>query len=425
MEEHRHNGRLRQHGTRQVVTNVDDTDPIIIYGGNWGLKNWSPAYNGTLHFTRLSMTSITYRFTGSSIAVYGPVGVTAVYGTPITTYQLDDAAPVSFTAPLVPGNDTLTNVLFFSTDNLDAAQHTLTIKRVSTDDAMYFFDFMQIGPDPLSVPLRTSIAAPVPSAATSTPAGITLAAPQASASSQSPAVASAIPLSISGQPSSSEELRVSTTASASLPFAPTDSTSVAGFLSLSLTGTGASSNNDPTPSSASAPPHKSTTTPYIAAGVVIGVVALLAAAGILYCVLRMKRHRSYKSIVQPFDGRRLSSSDLHADTDGPSPDSATCMIERSPASALGGASIEDVYSSFGKAGGVEESTASRHTSSPTSAQDLYDTTPPPTLPRMTMPVHDTDAGIRLGGGPLNEDADNDEPVLLPPAYSSTFGGERN
>lgn len=36
MEEHRHNGRLRQHGTRQAVTNVDDTDPIIIYEGNWG-----------------------------------------------------------------------------------------------------------------------------------------------------------------------------------------------------------------------------------------------------------------------------------------------------------------------------------------------------------------------------------------------------
>lgn len=44
---------------------------------------------------------------------------------------------------------------------------------------------------------------------------------------------------------------------------------------------------------------------------------------------------------------------------------------------------------------------------------------PSSLPRHWKPRRDVDAGVRLAGGPHG--TPTDEPELLPPAYSPTFG----
>lgn len=114
--------------------------------------------------------------------------------------------------------------------------------------------------------------------------------------------------------------------------------------------------------------------------------------------------------------------------DGPIPHSAAFMIERGPASALHAASTESsVYSIAEKAAGIEgeESDGSDRITLPVSAHDFDGATRSPAVTPSRVTMHDTDAGIRLAGGSLDEAADTHEPILLPPAYSSTFRGSHS
>lgn len=99
---------------------------------------------------------------GSTINVYGPIGVTANYGRPTSSYTIDNLSTVEFTAPIVTGFDPLTSVLFFSASNLSSGQHTLIVNRIGTDNSTYFVDFIEYTPGEPGPP-ASSTSSPNPS----------------------------------------------------------------------------------------------------------------------------------------------------------------------------------------------------------------------------------------------------------------------
>ena len=132
------------------------------------VRNMNRIEKKTTHY--VSTTTL-----ASSISIYGHVDITSKFGTPISTYTLDDSPSTTFTAPQTTESQPLNNVLFFSATNLTSEEHTLTARRVSTDGATYCFDFIQILPndnstisDPPTPPSSSSNATVTPLASPNT-----------------------------------------------------------------------------------------------------------------------------------------------------------------------------------------------------------------------------------------------------------------
>jgi hypothetical protein len=53
---------------------VGDTSTAIAYAGSWGRASYSSYLGGTVHYTRQAGATATLRYSGSSIAIVGPVG---------------------------------------------------------------------------------------------------------------------------------------------------------------------------------------------------------------------------------------------------------------------------------------------------------------------------------------------------------------
>ena len=107
---------------------------------------------------------------GTGVGVVG--AVSAVNGTtsPVSTYTLDDASPVTYTAP-TNATDTLYSQTFFLQQSLSASEHTLVINVTHASDAAPFlFDY--IGYIPLSSATSSSSLS-MTSGTSSAPAQIT------------------------------------------------------------------------------------------------------------------------------------------------------------------------------------------------------------------------------------------------------------
>ncbi|KAG5650007.1 hypothetical protein H0H81_001085 [Sphagnurus paluster] len=123
---------------------IDDTDPRIRYSSNWIAAAGTNEFDSTTHVTRQAGAQATFKFTGSSIAVYGTIPDTGAYkDAPVSTYSLDGASSVTFSPAI--GSTAQYRQLFFSSPKLSDGEHTLVITS-AVDQAYLWLDYFEITP---------------------------------------------------------------------------------------------------------------------------------------------------------------------------------------------------------------------------------------------------------------------------------------
>lgn len=164
----------------------DDTDPSITYNGNWSvlgvLSPDRPEYNGTVHHTadnsataditfqgKLSIHltfSVSYLLfvgavevnahlyyhpsAGTGISVYGSVNAPGIYGTPGSSYVLDQNGPLRFNASgsFRPPNRNivLSHVLLYQSSTVPDGRHTVKITPdgLADNGRAFYIDFFTV-----------------------------------------------------------------------------------------------------------------------------------------------------------------------------------------------------------------------------------------------------------------------------------------
>ncbi|KAJ3504503.1 hypothetical protein NLJ89_g7906 [Agrocybe chaxingu] len=126
-------------GSRQI----DDTDPAIVYtneGIDWGrYGDGTHEYNNTATLSVKQGATARFTFEGSSVAVYGTVGVNDILA--VSSYTIDGGSPVNYTMPRVSSNQY--RHLFFQSPTLPRGTHTLVIQTL-VDDGYYWLDFLTV-----------------------------------------------------------------------------------------------------------------------------------------------------------------------------------------------------------------------------------------------------------------------------------------
>ncbi|KIM26746.1 hypothetical protein M408DRAFT_25032 [Serendipita vermifera MAFF 305830] len=138
---------------------VDDSDPGIVYHGNWtklaavttlaisgGTTN---EYNSTVHGSHTAGDTLTYSFTGTSLGVWGTLDRTAMLGSPNATFTMDNLPPFTFNQTGhvksdLP-NNSMSHLLLYQSPRLADGEHTLTVTVApSATQAMFYVDFFMI-----------------------------------------------------------------------------------------------------------------------------------------------------------------------------------------------------------------------------------------------------------------------------------------
>ncbi|KAG5340502.1 hypothetical protein C0989_001409 [Termitomyces sp. Mn162] len=139
---------------QQVI--VDDDDASIIYHGDWS-RNIGPftshggelvsfPFHNATHQSTTVGSSVSFNFTGSSIAVYGSLSA-GVPGSITARYTLDSNVTTSkYDRPENPPQANavlaLRNFLFYSNGSLDAGDHTLLIEIEDVQSLTYDLDYI-------------------------------------------------------------------------------------------------------------------------------------------------------------------------------------------------------------------------------------------------------------------------------------------
>ncbi|KAH9478610.1 hypothetical protein JR316_0009067 [Psilocybe cubensis] len=139
---------------------VDDDDPAIQYAGSWirdtdefdagSLPDGFPLRNGT-HRTSKVGDTVTFRFFGTSYAVYGIFSWENL-GLLSATYTLDGSStaqsyPVTKSSPqFVKGDKEAVNLQYFSQDGLPPGEHLLIINVTQSQDVLYILDYITYTP---------------------------------------------------------------------------------------------------------------------------------------------------------------------------------------------------------------------------------------------------------------------------------------
>lgn len=136
---------------------VDDSNPSVVYGGNsaWteGFRPYSAItndFNSTVHWATTNGPTITYKFHGTGITVYGTIDQPGKNGLPGSRYTLDANPPVAINStgevPYPDPDVTYSHIPFFSATSLSASEeHTLTITVTDATDAKrYIFDYFAV-----------------------------------------------------------------------------------------------------------------------------------------------------------------------------------------------------------------------------------------------------------------------------------------
>ncbi|KIK04615.1 hypothetical protein K443DRAFT_675866 [Laccaria amethystina LaAM-08-1] len=137
---------------------VDDTDPHIVYnGGPWilddgsesKLGNFGPPYQNTLHGVRKGSGSLSYRFQGSAVMVYGTMNIRNTSGVidPKWACFVDGVAIPTIPPFQFPEN----NYPFCQQSQLPDGDHIITVNAMSNGQA-FWFDDIEYTPS-LGVPL--------------------------------------------------------------------------------------------------------------------------------------------------------------------------------------------------------------------------------------------------------------------------------
>ncbi|KAF8962593.1 hypothetical protein BDZ97DRAFT_1824447 [Flammula alnicola] len=164
---------------------VDNNDPAIQYDGSW-IENKNSFNAGTLpdgfpvgNTTQRSVTpgdTMTFRFSGTSVAIYGIFSWTNL-GIISATYTLDgnvqsQSYPVTASSPQhVSADAEASNFLFFSVDNIAAGNHTLVMNITEVENQTFILDYITYTPafsTLATMPNLTGISTPTPGSSTTT-----------------------------------------------------------------------------------------------------------------------------------------------------------------------------------------------------------------------------------------------------------------
>jgi hypothetical protein len=138
------------------TTIVDDQDAQFVYEGNWTTHASVQEYGQTSHLTRCTGCTVTLKFRGTSIAVYGtviaPQESQGLSVPPISKYSLEDGSSVEYSAH--PGAQDQYRGLFFKRDNLPMGDHVLIVQNLVQDD-FFLLDYVEVGSNYKSRPIGT------------------------------------------------------------------------------------------------------------------------------------------------------------------------------------------------------------------------------------------------------------------------------
>lgn len=162
---------------RKII--VDNEDPAIRYSGTWTrtpdefIPGHIPAglpFRNSTHRSTTAGNTITFKFSGTSLAVYG-VFSWANLGILGATYTIDGGVSVAGSYPVttsspqyIDGVGAISNFLFVTFDNLSTGEHTLVIRLLQCENKAFAFDYITYTP---SFANLASMPGFVPSASTS------------------------------------------------------------------------------------------------------------------------------------------------------------------------------------------------------------------------------------------------------------------
>ncbi|OSC96383.1 hypothetical protein PYCCODRAFT_87553 [Trametes coccinea BRFM310] len=192
---------------------VDDSDPKVVYSGDWGISNTEYAWHETLHFASEEGSTASLKFTGTWISVVGGGGDTNQFGYPSTSYVIDGKNYKTLQTSADASHDTyFDNVTMFTSPTLDAGEHTLVITNLNgTKPNTFWLDyFWYPAPDDLD-------GSAVSSAGSSTTHGTT------SQTSKTPATSHSMTTSSSTATTSSSTSTGSSPSNSSTSFSATSS----------------------------------------------------------------------------------------------------------------------------------------------------------------------------------------------------------
>ena len=238
----------------------------------------------TCNFKNLQFTYyFFFSAVGTKIAVYGDLGPTQINGVPTTMYAIDGVILGSYTAPFVASDGPVTTALFFQSQDLSDAKHTLVIKMTNgTSPNMFWFDYFSYTASQALVSSQTpSISSSVPTSSgvsRVTAHSSSESVPSISSQSSSPIPSSSGASSVTAQPSQASS-RTAPSSSAPGETIHSNTSSTVSIPSQSASASGTSSS-------------KTRIGPIIG-GVVGGVLFLIAFALFLFICLK-KRARRYE-----------------------------------------------------------------------------------------------------------------------------------
>ncbi|KAF9468701.1 hypothetical protein BDZ94DRAFT_1232248 [Collybia nuda] len=129
---------------------VDDRDPAIQYIGRWSPQGVSEEYNSTVHAPLEDGAQAVFKFTGTSIAVYGTLRSPHTPG--IATYSVDGGHSTTIRGPIT--SMVLFRQKLYQSPQLGNGGHILTITPTS-EGGGYFLDYFIITPNDVT-PQTTS-----------------------------------------------------------------------------------------------------------------------------------------------------------------------------------------------------------------------------------------------------------------------------
>ncbi|KAI0758012.1 hypothetical protein C8Q74DRAFT_1441657 [Fomes fomentarius] len=133
----------RAHREEVPAMQVDDADPSIQYTGDWIQDILKNAAGHSRHGAPSVGLTVSYRFHGGGIEVFGTIGQDS--GRPSTQYTIDGQHPTFYTVPhfaATPESQRQFNVSFYSQHGLGPGEHTLTITNVNgTSPNIFWLDY--------------------------------------------------------------------------------------------------------------------------------------------------------------------------------------------------------------------------------------------------------------------------------------------
>ncbi|KAF9457150.1 hypothetical protein BDZ94DRAFT_1176202 [Collybia nuda] len=137
---------------------VDDRDPRVKYSDGWAPSGGNHEFGGTTHGTFLAGSKATFTFNGSSVEVYGTMGIDHK-DPPVSTYSLDGSSLQTFNPPLP--NAIQYQQLFFKSPTLDDKQHVLVVTSTISETA-FWLDYFRIASNSISSPLSDPVSSVTP-----------------------------------------------------------------------------------------------------------------------------------------------------------------------------------------------------------------------------------------------------------------------